>query len=69
MEREKPLPWIAFLGVAITMVSLLVVFGINLYLTRESSGIYNSQPSANLAGMFLLILGIILMGVGFRRVK
>jgi len=69
MEREKPLPWIAFLGCALTMVSLPVVFGINLYLTRQSSGIYRSQPFANLAGIVLLILGMILMGIGFKRAK
>jgi len=69
MESEKPLPWVAFLGCALTMVSLLVVFGMNLYLTRQSSGIYKSQPFANLAGIVLLILGIILMGIGFKRAK
>jgi len=69
MEGEKPLHWVAFLGCAITIVSLLVVFGMNLYLTRQSSGIYRSQPLANIAGAFLLILGIILMGIGFKKAK
>jgi len=69
MEREKPLPWVAFIGCVITMASLLVVFGMNLYLTRGSSGIYKSQLFANLTGLFLLVLGIILMGIGFKRAK
>jgi energy-converting hydrogenase Eha subunit C len=49
------------------MVSVLLVFGINLYLAGGSSSIYKSQPLANIAGVVLLILGIILTVVGFRK--
>jgi len=59
----------AFLGCALAMVSLLMVFGINLYLAHQSSGVYRSQLFANIAGLVLLILGIFLMLVGFKRTE
>jgi hypothetical protein len=67
LKREKPLPWMAFVGCLLSMVSVLLVFGINLYLAGGSSSIYKSQPLANIAGVVLLILGIILTVVGFRK--
>jgi len=69
MEREKPLPLMAFLGCALTVVSLLVVLGTSLYLAHQTSGVYRSQPLANLAGTVLLVLGIVLMVMGFQRAK
>jgi len=56
----------AFLGCAIAMVSLLLVLVINLYLEDESGAIYRSQPLANLAGIVLLILGMILTYIGLK---
>ena len=69
MEREKPLPFMAFLGCALTMVSLLTVFGISLYSAHQTSGIYELQLLANLAGIVLFVLGIVLMVTGFQRAK
>jgi hypothetical protein len=54
-------------GCILTMVSLFVAFGINTYLVSSSSDIYRSHPFANLAGAGLLILGIILVYLGFRK--
>jgi hypothetical protein len=69
MEREKPLPWLTFVGCILTIASLFAVLGINIYLVGQSSDIYRSRPLANLAGAVLLILGIILISVGFRKTK
>jgi len=68
MERDKPLPWLALVGCVLTMASLLAVFGVNIFL-QESNGIYRSQPLANLAGIALLLLGIVLMYAGFRKAE
>jgi hypothetical protein len=66
MEREKPLRLMAFLGCAITMVSVLLILVINLYLEDKSGAIYRSQPLANLVGIVLLILGLILTYIGLK---
>jgi len=64
MEREKPLRLTVFLGCVIAMASLLLALALNLYFEDESGAIYRSQPLANLVGIILLILGLILMYVG-----
>jgi putative Ca2+/H+ antiporter (TMEM165/GDT1 family) len=69
MEGAKSLPWLVFVGCILTMVSLFVAFGINTYLMGQSSDIYRSRPLANLAGAGLLILGIILIYLGFRKAE
>jgi hypothetical protein len=69
MERGKPLPWLVLVGCILTMASLLLVFGINLYLTGQSTDIYRSRPLANLVGGGALILGLIMMLVGYRKVE
>lgn len=51
------------------MVSLFVAFGINTYLESSSSELYRSAPLANLVGAGALILGIVLMFVGFRKAE
>ncbi len=68
MERSKPLPWMVFVGCVLTMVSLLAVFGLNIFLP-EPGGIYRSQPLANLAGIIVLLLGIILVYAGSRKAE
>ncbi len=67
LERAKSLPWLVFVGCILTMVSLFVAFGINTYLVGSSGELYRSAPLANLAGAGLLILGIILVYLGFRK--
>lgn len=64
MEREKTLGLMAFLGCAITMISVLLMLGVNLYLEDKSGAIYRSQPLANLVGIISLILGLILTYAG-----
>jgi hypothetical protein len=68
MERSKPLPLLVFIGCILTMVSLLVTFGLNFFLPQPS-GIYRSQPLANLAGIIVLFLGIILVYAGSRKAE
>jgi hypothetical protein len=68
MERNKPLPWMVFIGCVLTMASLFAVFGLNIFLP-EPSGIYRSQPLANFAGMTVLLLGIILIYAGSRKAE
>ena len=68
MERDKPLHWLALIGCFLTMASLLAVFGVNIFLP-EPNGIYRSQPLANLAGVVVLLLGIILIYAGFRKAE
>ena len=67
MEKEKPLPWRAFIGAVPTMLSLIMVFVLNVIIV-ESTGAYRSQPPANLAALVLLILGIILLYTGSRKI-
>lgn len=78
MEREKPLPWIAFIGCALTMLSLFIAFVLNITVfgqsIRANLGIppYGRellQPLANLSALALLVLGIILMYIGFRKTE
>jgi len=64
MEREKPLGLIPFIGCVITMISVLLILAVNLYLEDKSGAIYRSQPLANLVGIILLILGLILIYAG-----
>lgn len=61
-EREKPLPWRASIGVALTMLSLAVVSGLDSIISRQSSGVrsYRSQSLPNLAAL-ILIVRIVLM--------
>lgn len=66
MEESKPLPWLALAGCVLMMVSLIVAFGVYIFLS-EPGGIYRSPPLANLAGISLLLLGIVLVYVGFRK--
>ena len=68
MERSESLPWMVFIGCVLAMVSLLAVFGLNIFLP-EPSGIYRSQPLANLAGIIVLLLGIILVYTGSRKAE
>lgn len=56
----------AFLGCVITIVSVVLVLVVNLYLEDNSGAIYRSQPLANLIGIALLILGLILTYVGLK---
>lgn len=69
MEKEKPLPLKALIGVALTMLSLAVVFGLDSVISRESSAAYSyrSQPLANLAALIVLVVGIILMYTGLEN--
>jgi hypothetical protein len=69
MERAKSLPWLVFVGCILTMVSLFVAFGINTYLVSSSSDMYRSRPLANLVGAGALILGVVLMFVGYRKAE
>lgn len=70
MEKEKPLSWMSFIGCVIIMGSLLLVFGINVYWGGQSPPwIYRSQPLANFAGIVLLVLGIILVRIGFKKAE
>jgi len=66
MEKDKPLRLMAFLGCVITIVSVVLVLVVNLYLEDNSGAIYRSQPLANLIGIALLILGLILTYVGLK---
>jgi hypothetical protein len=50
------------------MVSLFAAFGVYVFLS-EPGGIYRSPPLANLAGVVLLLLGIVLIYVGFRKAE
>jgi len=66
MEREKPLGLMAFLGCALTMVSVLLILVVDIYLQDRSVAMYESQPLANLVGIILLILGLILTYIGIK---
>jgi hypothetical protein len=66
MERSKPSPWMVFIGCILAMMSLVAVFGLNIFLP-EPGGIYRSEPIANLAGIIILFLGIILVYAGSRK--
>jgi hypothetical protein len=68
MERSKPLPWMVFIGCILTMASLFAVFGLNIFLS-DTNGIYRSQPLANLVGIVVLLLGIILVYAGSRKAE
>ena len=66
MEKEKPLGLMAFLGCALTVVSVLLILVVDIYLGDASGVMYESQPLANLAGIILLILGLILTYIGIK---
>lgn len=66
MEKEKPLGLMAFLGCALTVVSVLLILVLDIYLGGTSEAVYESQPLANLAGIILLILGLILIYIGIK---
>jgi len=66
MERSKPLSWMVFLGCILSMMSLLTVFGLNILLP-DPEGIYRSQPLANVAGIIILLLGIVMVYAGSRK--
>jgi len=76
MEKEKPLPWRAFIGAVLTMLSLFIAFALNITILgqplRASTALppYGRdllQPAANLLALFLIILGIVLMYTGFKK--
>jgi hypothetical protein len=66
MEKEKPLGLMAFLGCALTMVSVVLVLVLDIYLGGTSGAMYESQPLANLVGLILLLLGLILAYIGIK---
>ena len=68
MEREKPLPWTAFIGCALTMLSLVIALVLNVTVLGQSIGTNMSQPLASLLALILLILGIVLMYEGLRKI-
>lgn len=68
MEGSKPLPWLALVGCVLMIVSLFAAFGVYVFLS-EPGGIYRSPPLANLAGIVLLLVGIVLIYVGFRKAE
>ncbi len=68
MEGSKPLPWLALAGCVLIMVSLIAAFGVYAFLS-EPGGTFKAPPLANLAGIVLLLLGIVLIYVGFRKAE
>lgn len=68
MEREKPLPWTAFIGCALTMLSLVIALVINVTILKQSIRTNIFQPLASLLALTLLILGIVLMYEGLRKI-
>jgi len=78
MEREKPLPWRAFVGCVLTILSLVIAFILNVTILGQSIrtnaalppyGRELLQPLANLTALVLLILGIVLMYSGFKKAE
>jgi len=76
MEKEKPLPWRAFIGAALTMLSLVIAFVLNVTILGQSIRTSTAlppygrellQPLANLTAFILLVLGILLMYTGLKR--
>jgi len=66
VEREKPLPWIAFIGCALTMLSLFIGFVLNVTIFGQTIRGDTSLP-ANLSVLGLLVLGIVVMYTGLGR--
>ena len=66
MEREKPLGLMAFLGCALTVVSVLLILVIDIFLGDKSGAMYESQLLANLVGIIFLIVGLILTYIGIK---
>jgi len=79
MEKERPLPWRAFIGCALTMLSLFIAFALNITIFGQSIKAANPylppygrellQPLANLMALVLLIVGIFLMYSGFKETE
>jgi len=78
MEKERPLPWRAFIGCALTMLSLFIAFALNITIFGQSFRVNAAlppygrellQPLANLTNLVLLVLGIILMYTGLKKAE
>jgi len=78
MEKEKPMPWRAFVGAALTMMSLVIAFLLNVTILGQSIrtnaalppyGRELLQPLANVTALVLLLLGIFLMYTGFKKTE
>jgi len=62
MESEKPLSLRAFIGCVLTMMSLFVAYGLNKTIFRQSM-----QQLPSIVALIVLLLGIFLMFMGFRK--
>jgi len=66
MEKEKGMPWIAFVGCILAVASLPLVLALSSVLA-ESSGGYRAQPLADVAAFVMLVVGIALIYTGLGK--
>lgn len=66
MEKERGMPWLAFIGCILVVVSLPLVLALSLVLSGPGGG-YRAIPLAEVAAFIVLIVGIALIYGGFSR--
>jgi hypothetical protein len=66
MEKERGMPWLAFVGCILVVASLPLVLALSLVLAESSRG-YRTTPLAEGAAIVLLVVGIALIYVGFGK--
>jgi len=66
MEKERGMPWLAFVGCILVVASLPLVLALTLVLAESSRG-YRATPLAEVAAIVLLVAGIALIYVGFGK--
>lgn len=69
MEKERGMPWMAFVGCILVVASLPLVLALSSVL--GSSGGYRAQPLADVAAFVMLVVGIALIysGLGKKGAK
>lgn len=68
MEREKPLPWRAFIGCALTVMSLYAAVLLNLtVLGKTVKPLDPLEPATNLLALAGLVVGIVLIFSGLKE--
>jgi putative Ca2+/H+ antiporter (TMEM165/GDT1 family) len=67
MEKEKPLPWLVFIGSILLMLSLVFSLVVNEQLTGQVPSVFRMQPLSNVAALILMLVGFILIYTGLRK--
>lgn len=66
MEKERGMPWLAFVGCILTVASLPLVLALSWMLAESSRG-YIAQPLADVAAIVMLVVGIALIYIGLGK--